>query len=224
MTLGNFVDGDVPRWDLGDDDPLRVDVSAVVVFHPDIKPRAFERSVMRLEDRRLTKIEMAMRHARPTGSHLKVIDAETMAEAAMTCEGLHGYDFLDQFIADTQEVAEEEIGHAVAMARRMGVRVTPEHYSTGIVVTPGRSFADRFELERWELGREAKWRPSVRLQVVLALDGALSAVEASCEAIRRAVAACGPLAFFEEHARCPGDIIGGVAPLRLAGGEPEACA
>lgn len=220
----NFVDGDVPKWDSGDDDPLGVDVTAVVVFHPEIKPRAFECSVMVLENRRLTRLEMAMRHARPTGSHLRVIDAETIAEASSSCTDILGYDYLDQFITDTMEVAIEEIGHAVTRARGMGVSVRPEHYARGITVRPARSFPDRHSLEAWEAGRKAKWKPSVRLQVDLSLDGPFSAVEAACGDIRRAVSACGPLTFFEEHARLPLGVSDVGLPVRLAGDEPEACA
>lgn len=224
IMLVNFVDGDVPKWDSGDDDPLGVDVTAVVVFHPDISARAFERSVMVLENRRLTKLEMAMKHARPTSSHLRVIDADTIAEASSSCTDIHGYDYLDQFISDTMEIAVEEVGCAVARARNMGVSVRPEHYARGITVRPARSFPDRHSLEQWEAGRRAKWKPSVRLQVDLSLDGPFSSVEAVCGDIRRAVAACGPLMFFEEHARLPLDSNGGGTPVRLAGDEPEACA
>jgi hypothetical protein len=222
--LVNFVDGDVPRWDSGDDDPLGVDVTAVVVFHPDIAPRIFERSVTALEDRRLTKLEMTMKHARETGSHLRVIDADTIAEASTHCSDIHGYDYLDQFVTDTMEVAIEEVGCAVARARNMGVNVRPEHYARGITVRPARSFPDRHSLETWEAGGKARWKPSVRLQVDLSLDGPFSCVEAVCGDIRRAVASCGPLMFFEEHARLSLDAIGGGMPVRLAGDEPEAYA
>jgi hypothetical protein len=224
IVLANFVDGDVPKWDSGDDDPLGVDVTAVVVFHPDISPRSFERSVRVLENRRLTKLEMAMRHARPTGTHLRVIDAETIAEASSSCTDIHGYDYLDQFVTDTMEIAVEEIGCAVARARNMGVSVRPEHYARGISVRPARSFPDRSSLKTWEAGGKATWKPSVRLQVDLSLDGPFSCVEAVCGDIRRAVASCGPLMFFEEHARLPLDAIDGGMPVRLAGDEPEVCA
>jgi hypothetical protein len=222
--LVNFVDGDVPKWDAGEDDPLGVDVTAIVVFHPEIKMRAFERSVMVLENRRLTRLELAMKHARPTGSHLRVIDADTIAEASSSCSDMHGYDYLDQFISDTMEVAIEEVGCAVARARNMGVSVRPEHYARGVTVRPARSFPDRDSLEKWEAGGRAQWKPSVRLQVDLQLDGPFSSVEAACGDIRRAVASCGPLTFFEEHARLPMDASGAGMPVRLAGEEPEACA
>lgn len=224
IMLVNFVDGDVPKWDSGDDDPLGVDVTAVVVFHPDMSVRVFERSVMVLENRRLTKLDMVMKHARPTGSHLRVIDAQTIATASSSCEDIHGYDYLDQFITDTMEIAVEELGCAVARARNMGVYVRPEHYTRGITVRPARSFPDLHSLEQWEAGKRAKWKPSVRLQVDLSLDGPFACVEGACGDIRRAVASCGPLMFFEEHARLPSDASVGGVPVRLAGDEPEAYA
>jgi hypothetical protein len=224
VTVVNCVDGDVPRWDSGDDDPLGVDVSAVVVFHPDMKPKMFEESAILLEDRRLRKLELTLHHARPTGTHLRVIDADTIRQAAETCSGLHGYDYLDQFISDTMEVAVEEIGLAVGRARGHGVLVRPEHYVRGILVRPARSFPDRKSLEKWEAGGRARWRPSVRLEVDLSLDGPFSAVEAACEDIRRAISTCGPLAFFEEHARQSFEITSDGWTVALAEAEPEVCA
>jgi hypothetical protein len=225
VMLLNYVDGDVPKWDSGDDDPLGVDVAALVVFHPDIKPRSFERSVMFLEDRCRTRVEMTIRHARPTNSHLKVIDAQTIAEASSSCAQIHGYDYLDQFVNDTLEVALEEVGLAVARARSQGVSVRPDYYANGITVMPARSFQDKQSLETWEAGGKANWIPSVRLQVELQLDGPFSLVEAACEDIRRAVAACGPLTFFEEHARLPLEVSGAcMQVMELELDEPEVCA
>ena len=224
VTLENFVDGDVPRWNLGDDEPLGVDVHAIVVYHPDIPPRAFEKAVMALETRRLARIDMTLRHARPTGTHLRVIDAGTVAAAAASCEDTLGYDYLDRFISDTMEVASEEIGHAVRRARLQGVTVTPEHYTRGITVTPTRSFSNRMALEAWEAGRRSQWRPSTRLEVKLSLDGPLAAVEATSEDIRRAIAVCGPLTFFEEHARTTSEVTCGARLVLLPEAEPEICA
>ncbi|NTF17090.1 hypothetical protein G6L37_01430 [Agrobacterium rubi] len=224
VTLENYVDGDIPRWNLGDDEPLGVDVSAVVVFHPDIKPRIFERAVKALEARRRARIDMTLKHARPTRSHLRVIDAETLAAAALSCDETFGYDYLDRFISDTLEVAAEEVGHAVSKARLRGVLVTPEHYTRGITVIPTRSFADRAALDVWERGGRSKWRPSTRLQVNLSLDGPLAAVEASSEDLRRAISICGPLTFFEEHARISSEITYDDRLLLLVAAEPEVCA
>lgn len=224
VTLENFVDGDVPRWNLGDDEPLGVDVHAIVVYHPDISPRRFEQAVKVLEARRLKRNDLTLKHARPTGTHLRIIDAHTIGEAAAECERSLGYDYLDRFISDTIEVAAEEVGNAVRRARMMGVRVTPEHYTRGITCSPSRSFADRIALEAWESGRRSKWRPSARLQVKLSLDGPLAAVETSSEDIRRAITICGPLTFFEEHARTTSDIISDARPVLLAEAEPEICA
>lgn len=224
VTLENFVDGDVPRWNLGDDEPLGVDVHAIVVYHPDISARSFERAVKSLEKRQRKRIDLTIRHARSTGSHLKIIDADTIAQAAASSDKVLGYDYLDRFISDTMEVASDEVGQAVRRARLRGVKVTPEHYTRGISVTPTRSFPDRLALESWEAGRKASWRPSTRLDVRLSLDGPLAAVEASSEDIRRAISVCGPLKFFEEHARTASDAIVDVRPVLLAGAEPEICA
>lgn len=225
VTLENYVDGDVPRWNLGDDEPLGVDVHAVVVFHPDIAQRTFERAVLALEKRKIRRLDLTLKHARQTGTHLKVIDADSISEAEEACVRRFGYDYLDRFINDTIEVAAEEVGRAAARSRGRGVSVSPERVINAISVTPTRSFADRNALLAWEAGKPASWRPSARLEVRLSLDGPLAAVEASSEDIRRAIAVCGPLTFFEEHARSTSE-----APdipqlaLMSCGEEPEACA
>ena len=201
VDLGNFVDGDVPRWDAGEDDLLGVDVVGAVVYHPDISGRSFERSVLKLSERAEARARNVLNAARPARNGLRVIDAETIAEADKTCEHVHGYDYLDHFMADTRELASVEIGAAAGRARHPGVKVSPERTSDGISIRPARSFATLDQLMRWEKGAKAVWRPSVRLEIRISLDGPLYLLEEACEDIRRSLSRCGPVCFFEEHAR-----------------------
>lgn len=224
MVLGNFVDGEVPDWDLGDDDPLGVDVAAVVVFHPVMTARAFEMSCISLEERRETRMTQAIQNARGSNPRFRLIDKETFEVADEACRRIHGYDYLDTFISDTLAVALNEIGSAVTRARQEGVRVSPERHSLGVSVRPARSFADRVSMNKWEAGGRARWKPSVRLEVTLGLDGPFTKVERYCEEIRRALSACGPLTFFEEHARPPRDFIADEDFPALAEASPDICA
>lgn len=225
MVLGNFVDGDVPDWDTGDDDPLGVDVAAIVVFHPDIRPKAFELSCLALEQRRETRRDLMVHLARGSNPRFRLIDEETIHTAQEACSRIHGFDYLDTFLTDTLGVAIDEIGSVANRARTEGVRVTPERHALGISVRPARSFADRASMAKWEEGKRARWKPSVRLEVSLALDGPFTKVERFCEEIRRAVSTCGPLTFFEEHARPPRDfIVEEERPRVLAEVSPDICA
>lgn len=196
--IAEYVDGTVQHWMTGYEEAHGVDLTAVVVFIPDgMTHRSFSKSCSKLEARRRETTWATIMLAKGTDPRVRLIDTETVEAARAHTAEVMGDDYLDRFLQDTLDVAMSEVGRAVWRARGDSVVVTPERFSSGIVVEPAKSYASRSDMR----SRKSRYSPSVRLSVNLSLDGTCEAVEHHAGELKKAVAQVGPLHFYREVGR-----------------------
>lgn len=196
-----FVDGDVTYWNAEDDDPVGCDVDAVVVYHPEIARRAFERECDWLEDRADAFAEALMEAASRRGGRFGIVDATSARQAEAAVENRFGESFLETFVNDTRMVALERIGSVFARARAIGAATTPSAAMMAVDVCPAKSFRTMKALEGYLHDSRANWKPAVRLTISVSFDGPFDAVEDAAAMLRSTLSSCGPVTEWRQRIR-----------------------
>jgi len=196
-----FVDGDVAGWMSEEEDLLGCDLQALVVFHVEMTRRAFERECDWLEERAEARAQALLAAAMSGGSKFGVVCREAAEAADEAVERSFGRSYLETFLNDTRMVAMERVGAAFRRIEAAGVAASPPDAVTAISVAPAKSFRSERALEAYLRDGRNGWKPSVRLEVSVSLDGAFSTVEDACLGIRRALSSCGPVTAWRQVLR-----------------------
>lgn len=202
MIAQNFIDEIIPDWQLQLDETHRITIRSTIIYRVPVSQAQFNKALASLEARQTAYAEELTQLAGRKGK-LRVIDHDTTLAARQSLSRKHGENFLDKFIYDTERAIVPELGAAVGRINDRGVRTSPERAGAAISISPARSFRSAADLARFEKKRGSTWSPTVRLEVIISLEGPREQVELSVEDVRTAMLFCGPVTTFTEIAGVP---------------------
>jgi hypothetical protein len=202
MVVRNFVDEIIPDWQLQLEETHRITVRSTIVYRLPVSQVQFNRAATSLEARQAAFAD-ELTHLAERKGKLRVIDHNTTLAARQSLSKKLGESFLDKFIYDTERAIVPELGNAVRRINGRGVKTFPERAGAAISVSPARSFRSTADLARFEQKRGSTWSPTVRLEVIVDLEGPREMVELSVDDIRTAMLFCGPITSFTESAAVP---------------------
>jgi hypothetical protein len=202
MIAHNFVDEIIPDWQLQLDETHRITIRSTIVYLVPVSQAQFTKALASLEARQ-TAFSAELTQLAARKGTLRVIDSETAIAARQSLSKKHGENFLDKFIYDTERAIVPEIGAAVRRINNRGVKTSPDRAGAAVSIAPARSFRSAADLARFEQKRGSTWSPTVRLEMIISLEGPREQVELSVDDIRAAMLFCGPVTSFTEIAGVP---------------------
>ncbi len=199
MIAQNFVDEIIPDWQLQLDETHRITIRSTIVYLVPVSQAQFTKALASLGGRQAAFSKELSLLSERKGA-LRVIDNDTTIAARQSLSKKHGENFLDKFIYDTERAIVPEIGAAIRRINGRGVRTSPDRADAAVSIAPARSFRSAADLAKFEQKRGSTWSPTVRLELLLSLEGPREQVELSVDDVRTAMLFCGPLTSFIEIA------------------------
>ena len=199
MIAHNFVDEIIPDWQLQLDETHRITIRSTIVYLVPVSQAQFNKALAAL-DARQSAFSAELKQLSSRKGPLRIIDNDTTIAARRSLSHKHGDNFLDKFIYDTERAIVPEIGAAIRRINSRGVRTSPDRAGAAVSIVPARSFRSAVDLSKFEQKRGSTWSPTVRLEMLLSLEGPREQVELSVDDVRTAMLFCGPVTSFTELA------------------------
>lgn len=196
-----YVDGDIADWQSEGETRVGCDIQAVVIYHPEMSRREFERSCDWLEDRAQERLHIVLSLAKKQHPRFGVIDSGLQDTADEIVSEEYGDNFLETFIGDSNDVAIENLAPVFSHSKH--VDIFPSCASDAISVTPAKSFRSEKALAAYLSDGRTQWKPAVRLTLKVTIEGEWSEIEAASSAMRLALTNCGPIAEWRQSTRLP---------------------